>query len=118
MPQEEERAEIATTPTEHAGTVAEAPAPTPIAGAPPAGSPARARWLRVVTYAGPALLSLALATGMLDLWKADLRVPFDYRGDSIVNALVVKSVMQNGWYLNIPQVGAPGHLRFHDFPNG
>jgi hypothetical protein len=112
----DQRADTTTMPPETRSATAAEPHPPITTTTPPTAL--RARWLVVGTYLGPALLSIALAIGMLDLAKADLRVPFDYRGDAIVTALLFKSVIENGWYLNIPQVGAPGHLHFHDFPGG
>src|SRR5205085_7401077 len=52
----------------------------------------------------------------LRLWRADLRVPFNYRGDSVFFAMMVKAVIDRGWYLTNPQLGAPGVLALHDFP--
>jgi phosphoglycerol transferase len=51
----------------------------------------------------------------MNLGKADLRVPIDYGGDSLLFSLIVKSVVDHGWYWTNPNVGAPGGLVFHDF---
>src|SRR5690242_20382529 len=79
------------------------------------GSPARGLgpWK---AYAVAAAVSLAAAVLFLHLWKADLRVPFDYGGDALSFELVVKSVVDHGWYLSNPDVGAPFGLEMHDFP--
>jgi len=71
---------------------------------------------RVALYAGTALLSLLVAVWVLQLHRADLRVPFRYGGDALLPALETKAVVDNGWCLNIPQVGAPSVLRMYDFP--
>ncbi len=89
--------------------------------APEATNPSSSRRRRlagVAVYATAALLSLVLGFAMLELWDADMRVPFTYRDDAIVQALTFKSTIENGWYLSIPQVGAPGHLKLYDFPCG
>ena len=67
-------------------------------------------------YASAAVAAVVLGVLALRLWRADLRVPFQYHGDVLAFALWVKSVVDNGWYLNTPQVGAPGVLTMHDFP--
>jgi hypothetical protein len=67
-------------------------------------------------YALTAAISLLAAILLLKLWGADLRVPFDYGGDALSFSIVVKSVVDNGWYLHTPQVGAPFGLDMHDFP--
>ena len=38
----------------------------------------------VTAYAGPAVLSLLLASWVMDLGRADLRVPLAYRDDSLL----------------------------------
>jgi phosphoglycerol transferase len=70
-----------------------------------------ARW-----YVAAAILCAMILTWSLKLWRADLRIPFDYRGDSLLNFLLVKGIIENGWYLRNGQVGAPGGLHLHDFP--
>ena len=67
-------------------------------------------------YVLTAATSLLAAVLLLKLWGADLRVPFDYGGDALSFSIVVKSVVDNGWYLHTPQVGAPFGLDMHDFP--
>src|SRR5262245_34407562 len=67
-------------------------------------------------YALAALLSLVAAVPLLELWQARLRVPFDYNGDSLSFAMVAKAVVDHGWYLNNPQLGAPFGQQMHDFP--
>jgi phosphoglycerol transferase len=70
----------------------------------------------LLVYGGAALVSLLAAVLLLELWKADLRVPFDYGGDALSFALVVKSIVDHGWYLTNPSLGAPFGLELHDFP--
>jgi phosphoglycerol transferase len=53
---------------------------------------------------------------LLRLWRADLRVPFQYRGDSGFFAFTVKSVVDGFWYWTNPHLGAPGVLNMYDFP--
>jgi hypothetical protein len=69
-----------------------------------------------VQYALAAVLPLAAAVPLLELWKADLRVPFDYGGDALSVGMLVKSILENGWYLVNRQLGAPGLFAMHDYP--
>jgi phosphoglycerol transferase len=63
-----------------------------------------------------AALSILAAVLMLQLWKANLRVPFDYGGDALLMALWLKTIVDHGWSLVNPSLGAPGGLDLHDFP--
>jgi phosphoglycerol transferase len=78
--------------------------------------PSRSRTRAIAEYAVAAALSLVAAVFMLRLWSADLRVPFDYHGDALSFAQLVKSIVDHGWYLTNPSLGAPGVLEMHDFP--
>ncbi len=78
--------------------------------------PGRGRTAALLVYAGVALAACVEAVLALRLWRADLRVPFNYRGDSVFFAMMVKAVIDHGWYLTNPQLGAPGVLALHDFP--
>jgi hypothetical protein len=65
------------------------------------------------------LLTTALgAIVVLKLWNADLRVPFFYSFDGYFDGLVIKGILEHGWYLHNPSVGAPFGLSLHDFPLG
>lgn len=50
------------------------------------------------------------------LWIADLSIPFSYIGDSIFTGVLVKGLIDNGWYLNNPFLSAPYEQYFYDFP--
>jgi len=75
----------------------------------------RAPTAAILVYAGVALAASVEAVVVLRLWRADLRVPFNYRGDALFFALMVKTVVDHGWYLTNPQLGAPGVFTLHDF---
>src|SRR3982751_5066973 len=78
--------------------------------------PGRGRTAALLLYGGVALAACIEAALALRLWHADLRVPFNCRGDSVFFAMMVKAVIDHGWYLTNPQLGAPGVLTLHDFP--
>lgn len=68
-------------------------------------------------YAGACAISIVAAIFLLELPRADLRVPFEYGGDGFLYAAVVKSTIQNGWFWTNPSLGAPGVLQLYDYPN-
>ena len=66
------------------------------------------------------VFALALCTvilaWVLDLRHLSLNVPFDYQGDGLLYHTWVKGMMENGWYLHNPALGAPDGCDMHDFP--
>jgi hypothetical protein len=66
--------------------------------------------------AAAAVLSLVAAIVFLKLWDADLGIPFDYSGDTVLNLTVVKTVMEHAWYLHNPDLGAPHGQDLYDYP--
>lgn len=69
----------------------------------------------------PALTAAVLATVIgvwaLQLWKANLRVPFVVgAGDDLFNLIGIKDVITHGWDLTNPSLGAPFGLKLYDFP--
>lgn len=54
-----------------------------------------------------ALVSVALLAFTLKLWRYDFSVPFNYRGDTLHFAALVKGLLLNGWPHHIPQLSAP-----------
>jgi phosphoglycerol transferase len=71
----------------------------------------------IAWYTGLSVFTLALLTGVMQLWRADWRVPFSYLGgDAFLSSVFIKGIIDHGWYLNNPNLGAPYGLRFEDFP--
>jgi hypothetical protein len=66
--------------------------------------------------AGAAVLASAAAGVVLELWNADLRVPFSYTGDGVLNLMLIKSVMERGWFYENPRLGAPNEQQLYDYP--
>lgn len=62
------------------------------------------------------LVSLLVAAWVLQLWRADLSIPFVYGGDETIYQALVKGMMETGWFLHNPALGAPDGLDFRDFP--
>ena len=101
----------------------DAPSPQEVLPAPePDGAnarPDRAVLRRALPYAATAALALALVYVVLGLGGADLRYPLvPIISDYLFGAMVTKSVAVNGWYLTVPQLGAPHGLELYDFPLG
>ncbi len=63
-----------------------------------------------------AVLATAIGVVVLELWKANLRVPFYTGGDATFALAVVKGVLEHGWYLTNPSVGAPAGQHLYDYP--
>jgi phosphoglycerol transferase len=67
-------------------------------------------------YTAALLLCGALLTLVMELWRADLSVPLRSGGDSAFALTLVKSAIENPWFLHNPRLGAPWGLDFHDYP--
>src|SRR6266511_1134295 len=65
-------------------------------------------------YFLPPLLSIVGVSLVLQLWRADLCVPLCDRGDAICSEVWVKTVLEDGWYLRNPRLGAPWQMEMHD----
>jgi hypothetical protein len=61
-------------------------------------------------------LTLAVAAVVLELWHADLGVPFTYTGDGTLNLVFIKTVLENAWHFQNPRLGAPDGLELYDYP--
>jgi hypothetical protein len=63
-----------------------------------------------------AVLALLGAALVLELWDADLRVPFTYTGDGTLNLVLIKGALENAWPLENPDLGAPAGQELYDYP--
>jgi phosphoglycerol transferase len=62
------------------------------------------------------VLSLAGAAVVQCLWRADLGVPLRYWGDGMFTSVMVKTILEGGWFLESPRLGLPGTYQLYDFP--
>jgi hypothetical protein len=62
------------------------------------------------------LLALAGAAVVLELWDADLHVPFAYTGDATLNLTFIKGALDHAWYFENPDLGAPNGQELYDYP--
>ena len=67
-------------------------------------------------YITAAVLCMIILCVFLQIWRADLRVPFYYKGDSFLFATASKGAVENGWYWQNPALGAPGMQQLYDYP--
>ena len=62
-----------------------------------------------------AVCLLVLGT-VLDLRGETRQWPYAYQGDTMFYHLIAKAVTEGGWFLDVPQLGAPGALNLRDVP--
>jgi hypothetical protein len=73
----------------------------------------------LATYVGVTILSLIILALVIQLWRADMAIPFSYSGgDEILHSALTKAVLDNRWYLHNRFLGMPTGLDLYDFPVG
>ena len=73
--------------------------------------------LRIIgEHAAAVALCVVLLVFVMNLWKANLRVPFEYGADALFHGMVIKGIIDNGWYLRNNLIGAPGGAELFYFP--
>ena len=45
-----------------------------------------------------------------------MRVPFEYGHDALFHGMMIKGMMDHGWYLRNESLGSPGEMELYDFP--
>jgi len=70
----------------------------------------------ICAYFTAIVICLGTLVWVLELWKADLRVPFCYDGDANLNAIWIKGIIDNGWYLQNNYLGTPFGQVLYDYP--
>lgn len=71
---------------------------------------------RASLYITAAVLCLLIVCVFLQIWRADLRIPFYYGGDAALFAMATKGAIENGSYWQNPSLGAPGTQQVYDYP--
>ena len=75
------------------------------------------RYLRPLAAYGLVLaLTLLVLTLALRLWDLDFRTPTNYGGDGTLHLMFTKGLLENGWFLTNPSLGAPGEMDLREFP--
>lgn len=75
------------------------------------------RWARQFGLAALASILSVLIAGMVlgpGAWQ--LQYPYSYSGDGLSHGLLIKTVVDSGWYLNLSGVGAPYSSSFLSYP--
>lgn len=70
----------------------------------------------LLLYTLQAIFVLGILFVPLRLYDYDLRVPFSYSGDSLVQLMFIKGLLLNGWTFDIPQLSAPYGMSAAAFP--
>jgi phosphoglycerol transferase len=83
---------------------------------PPKPGRGRSRLAEMIWPLSAAALALVAACLVLEVWNADLRVPFDYSGDAAFTAAVVKHAVEDGALWENDELGAPRGQELYDFP--
>lgn len=105
----------------------DAPGARPAAGRGiPTDKPRRSQWPEFswprVLLEGVAvsLLTLAVAAWALKLWRGDLSVPLRYQpvDDTKFYLMLVKGIIDHGWFLTNHTLGAPFGQQIYDYPQG
>ena len=74
---------------------------------------------RAALAALPPVLALAAVTFVLRLWDASLSVPFEYSAnDANYQLMLVKGVLEHGWWFTNSDLGAPFGQQLYDFAVG
>lgn len=75
------------------------------------------KWLiKFAEYFSVGGIALLILYRVMELDKADIRIPFAYGGDSQTLLLFIKSIVEEGWVLNNHSVGMPYGYTLYDFP--
>ena len=66
------------------------------------------------------LLALAVALWSLRIWDANLNVPFRYAvvDDTKFYLMLIKGILDHGWFLTNHSLGAPFGQQLYDYPQG
>ena len=71
---------------------------------------------RASLYITAAAVCVLILCVFIQIWRADLRVPFYYGGDAFLFSMATKGAIENGWYWQNPSLGAPGTQKVYDYP--
>lgn len=73
-------------------------------------------WKRLGIYLVSAALSLLILAIVMQLWRADLRVPLAYSGDAMFYHVITKGMIDHGWFEKNPSIGLPTGMDLRDVP--
>jgi phosphoglycerol transferase len=67
-------------------------------------------------YATLIISSILVLAYIMQLWRADIQIPFQYDRDSIMTGEWIKSIIDNGWFLDNKYIGMPTGKNLRDVP--
>ena len=67
-------------------------------------------------YAFVSILCLLILTWIMQLWRADFKVPFMYFVDSLFYNIATKGAIEHGWWVHNESLGAPEGLHYEAYP--
>lgn len=73
-------------------------------------------WKSLGKFSLAAALTLLLVVKLQFLYRGDLHIPLSYSGDSILFESWCKAVVEQGWHLHNPLLGAPLGQSLYDYP--
>lgn len=76
-----------------------------------------ARSREALLYVVAVATSMLGAALVLELWRANIAHPFLDRGDATYFVALLKGMLDNGWWVTDPRLGAPGVMSLMDFPS-
>ena len=65
---------------------------------------------------GAVVLTSLMVIPIMQLWRANLWMPFTLGGDAPYYLMVIKGTLLHGWWLENPDLGAPYGQELYDFP--
>ncbi len=77
----------------------------------------RPRLRELLGYAAALALCLLILVWAMGLRREAVRMPFTYQGDTMFYHLLVKGMVDHGWFLDNPSLAAPRTLDLRDAPS-
>ncbi|MBE1445671.1 hypothetical protein [Paenibacillus sp. OAS669] len=74
------------------------------------------KYKNVFSYLALLVLSIVIMCWALSLKNFNIHFPLQYYGDAVSHDFLIKSMLDNGWYLHNNMVGAPLGLDMHYYP--
>ncbi len=75
----------------------------------------RTQW--TIAFIATPIVALLGVFLLLDVFHRDLSIPFEYAHDAFLVTIPIKTVVQEGWWLENPLLGAPMKMEFYDYPS-
>lgn len=73
-------------------------------------------WTEIGAYLGAIAACLVMLAWVMRLWEADLEIPFTYSEDGLQTSMLIKGLIDNGWFQHNIFIGLPGGQDLSDYP--